>query len=116
MRSHVNSVMDHLDSERDRDIAVNIFQYLVTPSRSKVAQSTKDLVSFAERPESEVKEVLIALTDRSESRNLASEKPDKVRELAEIWKRQTDEYFALARRDAPSATAKKPNAQPRDED
>ncbi len=34
--------------------------------------------------------------DRSESRDLASDKPDKVRELAAIWEKQTAEYAALA--------------------
>ena len=70
VRSHVNDVMNQLASDRERDIAANMFRYLVTPSRSKIAQATKDLVSYAERPESEVKKVLDALTDRSESRIL----------------------------------------------
>ena len=35
--------------------------------------------------------------DRAESRNLAAEKPEKVRELAERWKQQAEDYFALAR-------------------
>jgi arylsulfatase len=39
--------------------------------------------------------------DRSETHDLAKEKPEKVRELAAIWTRQSDEYAALATRDAP---------------
>jgi arylsulfatase len=39
--------------------------------------------------------------DRSESKNLATEKPEKVRELAEQWTRRMEEYSALARRDLP---------------
>jgi arylsulfatase len=39
--------------------------------------------------------------DRSESKNLATEKPEKVRELAEQWTRQMEEYSALARKDLP---------------
>lgn len=70
VRSHVNSVMNQLASKRERAIAANMFRYLVTPSRSKIAQATTDLVSYAERPEREVKKVLDALTDRSESRIL----------------------------------------------
>ena len=70
VRSHVNDVMNQLASDRERDIAANMFRYLVTPSRSKIAQATKDLVAYAERPETEVKKVLDALTDRSESRIL----------------------------------------------
>ena len=34
--------------------------------------------------------------DRSESRDLAADKPDKVRELAAIWEKQTAEHAALA--------------------
>jgi arylsulfatase len=40
-------------------------------------------------------------TDRSESKNLAAEKPDKVRELAAIWTREFDQYAALAAKDLP---------------
>lgn len=38
-------------------------------------------------------------SDRSESRNLAGEQPDKVRELAAIWTRQFEQYAALAAKD-----------------
>ncbi len=47
-------------------------------------------------------------TDRSETKNLASEKPEKIRELAAIWSRQTAEYNALAKKDAPPAEEEKP--------
>jgi arylsulfatase len=46
--------------------------------------------------------------DRSETRNLAAEKPEKVRELAAIWERQAEDYFKLAAQDAPPAAPKKP--------
>jgi arylsulfatase A-like enzyme len=39
--------------------------------------------------------------DRSEDRNVAQEHPEKVKELATIWTRQTEEYAALARLDLP---------------
>jgi arylsulfatase A-like enzyme len=39
--------------------------------------------------------------DRSETRNLATDKPEKVRELAMIWERQSNEYAALASKDLP---------------
>lgn len=39
--------------------------------------------------------------DRSETKDLAREKPDKVRELVALWQKQTDEYFDLSARDAP---------------
>ncbi len=41
-------------------------------------------------------------SDRSESKNLAEVNPEKVRELSDMWKRQTDEYTALARKDTVS--------------
>jgi arylsulfatase len=40
-------------------------------------------------------------TDRSESRNLAKEQPEKVRDLAAIWTRQFEEYAALAAKNLP---------------
>jgi arylsulfatase len=40
-------------------------------------------------------------SDRSESKNLAKEKPEKVRELAALWTKQFEEYCALAARDLP---------------
>ncbi|MEN9573368.1 MAG: hypothetical protein RL514_1223 [Verrucomicrobiota bacterium] len=45
--------------------------------------------------------------DRSESKNLAATMPEKVRELAAQWTRETDAYTALARKDAPPADAPK---------
>ncbi|MSR55423.1 MAG: hypothetical protein EXS09_19380 [Gemmataceae bacterium] len=39
-------------------------------------------------------------TDRAESKNLAAEKPEKVRELAGMWTKQLEEYTALALKDA----------------
>ncbi len=39
-------------------------------------------------------------TDRSEGKNLAAEKPEKVRELAAAWAKQFEEYAALAAKDA----------------
>src|SRR5262245_50633647 len=40
-------------------------------------------------------------SDRSESRNLASERADKVRELAAIWTKQLADFTELASRDLP---------------
>jgi arylsulfatase len=40
--------------------------------------------------------------DRSESENLARNKPEKVSEMAEIWKKQLAEFTTLARKDLPS--------------
>jgi arylsulfatase A-like enzyme len=41
-------------------------------------------------------------SDRSEMQNLASEKPEKVRELAAAWTKQFEEYAALATKDLPA--------------
>jgi len=38
-------------------------------------------------------------SDRTETRDLASEKPTKARELAERWQRHMDEFTAIARAD-----------------
>jgi len=45
-------------------------------------------------------------TDRSESKDLAAEKPEKVKELAAQWTREFEEYAALAAQDVP------PNPKP----
>ena len=47
-------------------------------------------------------------TDRSESKNLAKEKPEKVTELAAIWKKQLEEYTALASKDLPPEAKNNP--------
>ncbi len=40
-------------------------------------------------------------TDRAESRNVAAEQPEKVRELRAVWERQLAEFVELARKTAP---------------
>ncbi|HEV7868013.1 MAG TPA: arylsulfatase [Chthoniobacteraceae bacterium] len=52
-------------------------------------------------------------SDRSETKNLASEQPEKLRELAALWTRETEEYFALAASDAPSVPAEEPTRKRR---
>ena len=47
-------------------------------------------------------------SDRSETKNLADELPDKVRELATQWTHETAGYNALAKKDAPTADDRKP--------
>ena len=44
--------------------------------------------------------------DRSETKDLAREKPEKANELAALWEKQSAEYAALATRDAPPASPK----------
>ncbi|OWK37506.1 Choline-sulfatase [Fimbriiglobus ruber] len=45
-------------------------------------------------------------TDPTESKNLAKERPEKVRELADVWQKQTASYVALAKQDAPPPAKK----------
>jgi hypothetical protein len=70
VEKHVNRVLANLPRERDREIAASMFRYLVTPSRSKIAQDTKSLIDYGEAPETEVRGVLSWLSDKPESRIL----------------------------------------------
>jgi arylsulfatase len=45
-------------------------------------------------------------SDRSEGKDLAKEKPEKVRELAAVWDKQFEEYAALAAKDLPPSKPK----------
>jgi arylsulfatase len=47
-------------------------------------------------------------SDRSETRNLARDRPEKVRELSALWARQFAQYAALARQDLPPGSTAKP--------
>jgi hypothetical protein len=70
VRNHVNVVMNNLPSDHHREIAACMFQYLVTPSRTKIAQRTEDLILFAEAAPNDVRSVLNELTDKPETRIL----------------------------------------------
>lgn len=48
-------------------------------------------------------------SDRSETKNLAADRPDKVRPLAAIWMKQFESYAALAAKDAPPVPKNQPN-------
>jgi arylsulfatase len=45
-------------------------------------------------------------TDRAEQNNLAAKMPEKAKELADLWQKQTDEYTALAKLTAPDQPGK----------
>jgi arylsulfatase len=47
-------------------------------------------------------------TDRAETRNLASEMPEKVREMAALWEKQFRAHAALATKDVPPGMKTKP--------
>ena len=69
VNSHVKNVLDKL-SDTQQNIAARLFGYLVTPSRSKIAQSAGDLVAFGEASANDVMAVLSALTDQPDARIL----------------------------------------------
>jgi hypothetical protein len=60
VRSHLERVMSDL-SEEDRAIAADVFQFLVTPDKTKIAQSASNLAFWTKRSEAEVSRVLDAL-------------------------------------------------------
>ena len=47
-------------------------------------------------------------TDRGESRNLASERPDTARELEKVWKQHFEEFRRLASKDLSNAPSVEP--------
>jgi hypothetical protein len=70
VQKHVDAVMAQFGTNRERDIAAAMLRYLVTPSRTKIAQVTVDLISYAEAPSEEVRNVLASLSDLPEARIL----------------------------------------------
>lgn len=70
LQTHVDEVMAGLDTDEDRAIAASIFEYLVTPSGTKIAQAPGDLVQYASASENRVRSVLRDLTDRQDTRIL----------------------------------------------
>jgi DNA-binding beta-propeller fold protein YncE len=61
IRTHLDKVMEKL-SASDRDVAAQLFRFLVTPSGSKIAHTTEDLISYAEMPGETVENVLTMLS------------------------------------------------------
>jgi WD40 repeat protein len=51
--------------EDDQEIAAAVFEFLVTPSKTKIAHRASDLAHFTKRPVADVERVLTALTGRS---------------------------------------------------
>jgi hypothetical protein len=70
VESHVEEVMRGLTQKTQLDIATRIFPHLVTPSRRKIAQSTRDLLCFSGAPEAETRAVLKHLSAGEEARIL----------------------------------------------
>ena len=63
VRTHLDSVMRQL-SHGQRMLAARFFQYLVTPSGSKIALKASDLASYAESSPQKVEPLLQRLTQR----------------------------------------------------
>ncbi len=82
---------------RDGAVTHDFLWWLHEGNRALRAGSWKIVAAGADSPW----ELYDLSADRSETRNLANERPDKVRELAAIWKKQFEGYAALAARDLP---------------
>lgn len=67
---HLNDLLDRL-TEDEREGCARIFPYLVTPSGSKIAHETSDLVSFAKRPRAATESLLGTLTGQRVLRRIA---------------------------------------------
>ena len=63
VRTHLDSVMNRLSSDHQL-LASQIFQYLVTPSGTKIALSASDLASFVGAPTPVVRSLLQRLSDQ----------------------------------------------------
>jgi hypothetical protein len=61
VRTHLDSVMDHLSSD-ESEIAAEVFRYLVTPSGSKIAYTKNDLVAYTAAPDAQLAPVLEKLS------------------------------------------------------
>ena len=68
VRTHLDAALGDL-GPRERDTAAAIFHQLVTPSGTKIAHAVGDLAAYAQRPESEVRDLLEKLA-RPETRIL----------------------------------------------
>ena len=80
VRTHLDRVMRSL-SRKDQDTATNFFQYLITPSGSKIAYPAADLIKHSGRSEEDVAEILKTLEDERVLRQIPSsiDNPDTVR-------------------------------------
>lgn len=62
VRTHLDRVMNRLSSDY-RSLAAQVFQYLVTPSGTKIALSPRDLASYVDAPLPVVKSLLKRLSE-----------------------------------------------------
>jgi WD40 repeat protein len=71
VRGHVRRALDSLDV-RGKDVAATIFNYLVTPSGTKIAHSLADLENYAEGEADAVDAVVAALSRERVLRSVAA--------------------------------------------
>src|SRR5262249_39560456 len=106
LSNHVQSVMEALPGEADRDVAARMVRYLVTPSRTKIAPSTADLILYSEAGAEQARSVLQHLADRPEARILRRlDKPERYEIFHDVlaqplldWRRDrlaTQEHAAI---------------------
>ncbi|HLG13982.1 MAG TPA: tetratricopeptide repeat protein [Blastocatellia bacterium] len=69
MGAHLEEVMGRL-TERERETAAEVFRFLVTPSRTKIAQDPRSLASWANLDEGEVEALLARLSSHEDMRLL----------------------------------------------
>ena len=61
IRTHLDTAMDELVGD-DRDVAADVFHYLVTPSGTKIAHALPDLAAYSGRDQKEVEHLLEQLS------------------------------------------------------
>jgi WD40 repeat protein/tetratricopeptide (TPR) repeat protein len=61
VRTHLDKVMEQL-SPSEQEVAARLFRFLVTPTGSKIAFSTEDLVGLADLPRPNLEPVLVSLS------------------------------------------------------
>jgi WD40 repeat protein len=98
--NHLVTAMSQL-SEDDQGVAADIFAFLVTPSRTKIAHSAQDLAYWSQRPAADVERVLDTLS-HSERRILREQDDlyelyhDVLAEAVYDWSTRIRQQRALA--------------------
>lgn len=70
VRTHLDRVMERL-SKSERSTSALFFDRLVTPSGAKIAQRVDDLITYAERPEQQIRPILKKLSEERVLRPIA---------------------------------------------
>ncbi len=70
LRTHLDRVMERL-SKSERSTSALFFDRLVTPSGAKIAQRVDDLITYAKRPEQQIRPILKKLSEERVLRPIA---------------------------------------------